>query len=123
MPVTVVEAGPCSVVQLRKADKDGYVAAQIGFLHHRFTAREVSAERAFLKCLGGGCHIPVGARAWIEKDQIRILGMVAEVDGRKMFRGEIRGASEEAEKLGHELAERLLKEGADRVLDVGGQKV
>jgi hydroxymethylbilane synthase len=99
------------------------VAAQVGFLHHRFTALEVAAERGFLKRLGGGCHIPVGARAWIEKDQIRILGMVADIDGRKMFRGEIRGSFEEAENLGRELAERLLKEGADRVLDVGGQKV
>lgn len=32
MPVTVVETGPCAVVQLRTLERDGYAAAQIGFV-------------------------------------------------------------------------------------------
>jgi large subunit ribosomal protein L3 len=32
MPVTVIEAGPCAIVQVRTVDRDGYEAAQIGFL-------------------------------------------------------------------------------------------
>ncbi|MGH7831077.1 MAG: hydroxymethylbilane synthase [Candidatus Binatia bacterium] len=95
------------------------VASQVACLHHGSTALEVAAERAFLKRLGGGCHIPVGARAWTQADDIRILGMIADGDGRKLFRGEVRGSSDEAEKLGRDLAERLLREGADRILDVG----
>ncbi len=31
-PVTVIEAGPCCVVQVKTADKDGYEAVKIGFL-------------------------------------------------------------------------------------------
>lgn len=32
VPVTVIEAGPCKVLQVRTVDRDGYVAAQLGFL-------------------------------------------------------------------------------------------
>ena len=31
VPVTVIEAGPCPVVQVRTEDKDGYAAVQLGF--------------------------------------------------------------------------------------------
>lgn len=31
IPVTIVEAGPCAVTQVRTLEKDGYVAAQLGF--------------------------------------------------------------------------------------------
>ena len=32
VPVTVIEVGPCSVLQIRTVDRDGYDAVQIGFL-------------------------------------------------------------------------------------------
>lgn len=32
VPVTVIEAGPCHVLQLRTAERDGYEAVQLGFL-------------------------------------------------------------------------------------------
>jgi hydroxymethylbilane synthase len=90
---------------------------KVAFLHHLPTAMEVLAERAFLRRLGGGCQIPVGARAWSDGEKIRLMGMVADVNGHNLFRGEISGSSSEGEKLGQELAERLLKSGADEVLD------
>ena len=89
---------------------------QIAFFHHLPTALEVEAERGFLRRLGGGCQIPVGARAWASENQIRLVGAVCDVDGRKLFRGEIVGLAKDAEKLGQELAERLLKNGAHEVL-------
>lgn len=94
---------------------------QIAFLHHLPTALQVLAERAFLRRLGGGCQIPVGARAWTEDDRIRLIGVVCSVDGRKLYRGEIAGSTKDAEKLGRELAERLLKNGADEVLAPKGR--
>ena len=42
--------------------------------------------------------------------------MICDVDGRKLFRGEIAGSTRDAGKLGQELAERLLKNGADEIL-------
>jgi hydroxymethylbilane synthase len=100
---------------------DGPVNQELAFLHHAPTAVEVSAERAFLKCLGGGCQIPVGAWGCVEGSQIRLMGVVGETDGGRLVRGEITGPLAEAEKLGQELAERLLQKGADKILaDVRG---
>lgn len=92
------------------------VNQKIGFLHHPSTATEVIAERAFLSRLGGGCHVPVGGRAWADQGRVRLAGVVADPEGLELFRGEIAGQSEDAEKLGRELAENLLKKGAHRVL-------
>lgn len=92
------------------------VSKEIDFLHHPPTATEVAAERAFLSRLGGGCHVPVGGRAWADRGRIRLAGVVADPEGLELFRGDIAGQGEDAEKLGRELAEDLLKKGAHRVL-------
>jgi len=89
---------------------------EMSFLHHLPTAMEVLAEREFLRCLGGGCQIPVGARAWVNGDQVRIMGVVADTDGQRLLRGEIAGTGNEAGRLGQELAQRLLEQGAGAIL-------
>ena len=90
----------------------------VKFLRHPPTMLEVAAERAFLKRLGGGCQLPVGARAWAEHDRLRLIGVIARPDGRKLLREKSEGRAEEAESLGSALAERLLALGADGILTV-----
>lgn len=107
---------------LESRDED-WVKEQVAFLHHLPTALEVAAERAFLGRLGGGCHAPVGARAWMVGEKIRLLGMVADVDGRQLLREEISGSVEEAEELGDRLADRLLRKGANEILTSGSNPV
>lgn len=97
--------------------RNGDAAADlVSFLHHSETALEIVAERAFLKRLGGGCQIPVGARAWVVEMDLKMMGVVADSEGRKLYRGEIAGRAAEAEKLGKELAESLLRECGGEVL-------
>ena len=86
------------------------------FLHHAPTATEVTAERSFLSRLGGGCQVPVGARAMVAGDEITMVGVVASPDGKSLKRGERAGKFVDAAKLGAELAEELLRAGADRIL-------
>jgi hydroxymethylbilane synthase len=86
------------------------------FLHHAPTAAEVTAERSFLSRLGGGCQVPVGGRAVVAGDEITMIGVVASPDGKSLKRGESSGKFVEAAKLGAELAEELLRAGADRIL-------
>jgi hydroxymethylbilane synthase len=86
------------------------------FLHHAPTAAEVAAERSFLSRLGGGCQVPVGARAVVAGDPITKIGVVASPDGKSLKRGERSGKFVDAVKLGVELAEELLRAGADRIL-------
>lgn len=89
---------------------------QLSFLHHEVTFSEVSAERAFLRRLGGGCYVPVGARATVAGNELKIVGVVANPDGSSLYRGEIAGRVEAAAELGRELADRLLRQGADKIL-------
>jgi len=96
--------------------QDDPIGEQLSFLHHQATSAEVEAERSFLKRLGGGCHVPVGARARVVAGSLTISGVVAQPDGDLFYRGEISGAAATAAELGRELAERLLSEGADKIL-------
>ena len=77
----------------------------------------VTAERAFLRRLEGGCQVPIGALATIESDRISLEGMVGSLDGRTVFRERMGGHLEEAETLGTRLAETLIEQGAERLLE------
>mgnify|MGYP001453066429 CR=1 FL=1 len=94
------------------------IREEISFLHDPTTFAEVTAERSFLNRLGGGCHVPVGARGQVEGEQLKLLGVVANPDGRSLFRGELAGPVAHAEELGCELAECLLSQGAQHILIV-----
>jgi hydroxymethylbilane synthase len=50
-------------------------------IHHEPTALCVRAERELLHSLGGGCHLPLGARAVIEDGKLRLLAGLFEADG------------------------------------------
>lgn len=89
----------------------------LGFLNHDATALTVKAERAFLKELEGGCQVPVAAHCRLDGDQLHMDGLVAELDGTRIFRDGIRGGKDQPEVLGVELARRLLHRGAKEVLD------
>ena len=97
--------------------REGHWASlRAAFLNHPPTAAEVTAERAFLRRLGGGCQIPVGALARLGDEHIRITGVVADQEGTRLFRDEVSGAKDQGERLGETLAERLLEMGAGGVL-------
>ncbi len=83
-------------------------------LEHPPTRAATAAERAFLRVLEGGCHVPVGARAETDGAEVRVRGVVASLDGRRVIRGEETG--EDAEAVGRVLAEELLDQGAREIL-------
>lgn len=83
---------------------------------HKFTRLACIAERAFLRGLGGGCLLPIAAYAIVRDKQIRLDGLVADADGKKIVRDRASGALDEAEELGSRLAEILLARGADKLL-------
>jgi len=91
--------------------------AGLAFLEDERTRREVTAERAFLRRLGGGCSLPVAAFAEQEGDTLKIRGLVGSLNERTMIRHELQGAVEKAVDLGTELADRLLAEGARFLLE------
>jgi hydroxymethylbilane synthase len=89
---------------------------QCEFLNDMPTYFEAQAERGLLKRLGGGCHVPVGALAQVNGELMEILGVVADPGGHDIFRAELVGMAVKAEELGKELADRLLSQGAGKIL-------
>ncbi len=96
--------------------EDDSIREQLSFLHDPATFAEIAAERSFLNRMGGGCHVPVGARGVAEGEKFKLFGVVANPDGSSLFRGETSGCVAHAEELGRELAERLLSQGAQQIL-------
>jgi hydroxymethylbilane synthase len=89
----------------------------LDFLNHKKTEVTIRAERAFLNELEGGCQVPIAAFARLNGKNLRLEGMVAELDGSKIIRDEISGEKDRAEEIGIELARRLLNSGADKILE------
>jgi hydroxymethylbilane synthase len=81
------------------------------------TRGATAAERAFLRRLGGGCHAAIAAFAETDGEKLRLRGLVAAAGEGDLLRGEVRGAATEAEALGAALAESLLEQGAEALLE------
>lgn len=95
---------------------DERTLALIAPLHHADTAVAVTAERAFLRRLNGGCQVPLAAHAVVTGDRVNLVGLVAEVDGRRLLKDTFDAPVSEAEVAGRQLAESLLSQGADSIL-------
>jgi hydroxymethylbilane synthase len=98
-------------------EDDDTILRLIAPLDHRETRLAVKSERAFLARLEGGCQVPIAARARIVGDELELTGLVAEVDGSVVLRETITGVVDQHEKLGVELANRLLKKGGREILE------
>ncbi|MHB1332836.1 MAG: hydroxymethylbilane synthase [Sulfuriferula sp.] len=86
-------------------------------LNHDSTADCVRAERAMSRTLGGSCQVPLGAYAEIADGVLSLRGFVAEIDGSRIISGSVAGPSQDAERLGCELADQLLAQGAGAILE------
>ena len=85
-------------------------------LDHAATRAAVTAERAVLRSLGGGCLTPIGAHARVEQNKLLIMAIVISTDGAQSVRDTAEGPADEAERIGRELGERLLQQGAAQIL-------
>jgi len=95
---------------------DAFVRSVLFGLNHQTTHTTVTAERAFLHRLEGGCQVPIAAHAALDGDRLILDGLVATVDGKTVLRDHIEGTSQQAHVLGVQLAERLLTRGGDKIL-------
>jgi hydroxymethylbilane synthase len=77
----------------------------------------ITAERAFLRTLEGGCQVPIGANAFLESDKIFLEGMAGNLEGIVNLRDSISGDKKDAADLGRQLAQRLIERGANRLLE------
>ena len=76
----------------------------------------VRSERAFNRRLEGGCQVPIAAYATLDGTALSLHGLVASLDGATVLRSQVRGSAENAEALGNEAADAVLKQGAGAIL-------
>ena len=100
-------------IQISEKDSTRKQAMQALFdeMNCQDTFAAITAERSLLSKLDGSCRTPIGAMADLDdKGQITLHACVLSADGSARFDATMKGAIDEAERLGHEVGEALLKQ-------------
>jgi len=101
-------------IECRK--KDAATIDIIKKLDDLTTRQCITAERAMNKEFGGNCQTPVAGYATIINDQLTLQGLVGKVDGSLLLRATKTGHSDDAEKIGKDVACNLIEQGALEIL-------
>ncbi len=98
--------------------EDAELRSLLAFLNDEATAACARAERAFLARVEGGCQVPVGVYAAPVhgKEMLHVEAVIASLDGKRLYRGEVAGLPEEAASLGRKLADELLEAGGLEIM-------
>lgn len=80
------------------------------------TVQRLTAERALNERLGGGCQVPIAGFAQIDENRLELRGLVGDAEGKQILRHTVHGAVDSAYRLGIELANELLAQGAESLL-------
>ncbi len=118
LPVEVCVPAPGQgivAVEVRAADTP--MQRLLGTINDEGSASALTAERALVQALGGGCQTPVGALASPADDEtLSLTAVVVALDGSRAVRGQARGPRAEAADLGTRLGAQLIADGADEIL-------
>jgi hydroxymethylbilane synthase len=102
-------------IEIREGDANIWPAVEP--LDDRAAHLAVRAERAVLRRLGGGCQVPIAANAVLDGTQLHLRGVVASLAGDRIIRAAATADSADPEGLGTCVAEELLRQGAQAILD------
>ncbi len=101
-------------VQCRR--DDARVRELLSAFDHPTTLTTVTAERAFLALLEGGCSVPLAGYAELEGDTLTVRGLIGAPDGSRVLRARRQGPAGQPEALGRALATELLEQGGAALL-------
>lgn len=105
-------------IETRNDDGPGRRAAAA--LDDAETRARLTAERAALAAMGGGCQVPLGAHAVIGNGRLHLHAIVVSPDGKQSYMASVSGDPKDASAIGAKLAAQLLADGARSVLDQVG---
>lgn len=115
---TLTPAAGQGALAIETRASDRHARRVLRVIDHPPTRRAVMAERAVLAALGGGCLLPLGAHAMPSADgaTLRLLAVVASLDGRRLLRAERTGQATRPVALGRAVARDLLRQGAGEIV-------
>jgi len=102
------------VIEIRLGDEE--IAGLISPISHLPTWQSITAERAFLSALGGGCRAPIAALGTVNGTTLKLEGMVADASGKKILRASEEGNAMSPEQVGVRLAQKILGMGASEFI-------
>jgi hydroxymethylbilane synthase len=102
-------------VETRDDGGDAFHAARR--LEHLASRVAVTAERAVLAALGGGCQAPIGSHAYLDGETLIVIAVVVSPDGAQMVRRRTHGSIADPVSVGRALAEQILSAGGKEILD------
>lgn len=115
-PETMCPAVGQGALTIETRDDGGQAFEICRRLDDQATRIAVTAERAVLATLGGGCQVPIGAHATTHNG-ISLRGVVVSPDGSQVVRASLEGPAADAERVGRTLGEQLLAQGGRAILD------
>ncbi len=101
-------------IECRADDEE--TRAMLDFLNDKPTRQATEAERAFLGLVEGGCQVPIGVHADVDRETIRIEAIIAALDGGLVLRDTLTGRADNAAELGRELGRKMLANGGREIL-------
>lgn len=116
-PEVVMPAVSQGAIAIETRINDPRVDALMEKVNHVATWNAVTAERAFLSHLEGGCQVPLGCYSKVENGILKLSGFVASIDGKQFIEENISGEIENGAKLGIQLAKIMLDKGAGQILN------
>ena len=105
---TFIPAPGQGALGLQFREDDTFIGQMLNQLHHKPDHIETQAERAFMAGIGGTCHEPIGAKAYLNGDEIKITGLYGNEKGEYVTETKA-GPITDAKKIGFDLGVRLRK--------------
>jgi hydroxymethylbilane synthase len=102
-------------IQVRTDDEATF--GVVSAVDHADTRVAITAERAFERRLGGGCHAAIAALGTVSGEKMHLSGLVGDPAGGQIFRKEIDGTLDGPASTGLQLAEQLMDDGAAALLE------
>jgi hydroxymethylbilane synthase len=113
-PETFVPAVGQGALGIEIRSSDTVIAEIVAPLNDELAWQEVTAERVFLKSLGGGCRAPIAAFGRANGGILHLRGMVSDSRGTRLLHAEVEGNASASEQIGNELARKMVDMGASR---------
>jgi hydroxymethylbilane synthase len=98
------------ILAIEIRENDNRIEEILKSISHKETEIQSKVERAFLKAVGGNCHIPVGAYCEVIGDKICLEGLLGTIDGQVLIRKSLEGSLDSLEKIGYVLAQNIIRE-------------
>lgn len=104
------------IIAVEVREGDARVIAPLKTIDDGSAAAALTAERAVVTRLGGGCQMPIGAYAALRDGELAMTAIVVSVDGAQAARADVRGSAADAYAVGVRAADELLARGAGEIL-------